>query len=308
MIVAFLDLLGFSNLLESDLKIAIDNLNLFNNTIFCKKIDEKHYEKARSVSSFSYVKSVSDSLILGSDNPDLFIIQLCDYFTTVYIESTVPFRNEFTDIKEVSSDRNTTIVREGNKIEINSKGAFPVLFRGGISFGDECPFFEENQIINGKMVKGALNVTGPTYLKAVQLEKSGKGPRLFCDKKVADKINDKSIIKEVNAEKSIYEIIWTVRACEKLGCSPGILIDNSVYKTLVNPALNLYRYYWNYYYHSENKEGKKIIKQYEELVRLVCRGSLIYARKKSDQEYREVFNALSKILVGYPELKNILEI
>lgn len=291
MIVAFLDLLGFSNLLESDQKIALDNLNHFNNAIFCKKIDEKHYEKVKSVSSFSYLISFSDSLVLGSDDPDLFIEQLCNYLATVYIESTVPFRNEFADIKEVSSDRNMTTVREGNQIEINFNGAFPVLFRGGISFGDEYPFFEENQIIKGILKKGAFNVTGPTYLKAVQLEKAGKGPRLFCDKKVVDKINDKSIIKEVNAEKSIYEIIWTVQGCIATQCSQAKEknVFRSIDETMLPPALNLYNYYY--------KKDERLAEHYEELVKLVCHGILIYAQKECNHKYREIYDYLVRKLV-----------
>lgn len=33
MIVAFMDLLGFSNLLRNNMEVAIDNLNTFNNVI-----------------------------------------------------------------------------------------------------------------------------------------------------------------------------------------------------------------------------------------------------------------------------------
>lgn len=302
MIVAFLDLLGFSYLLEEDQEVALANLNYFNNTLLIKKIDEKHYEKAKSVSSFSYLISFSDSLVLGSDQPTLFIKQLSDYLTGLYVDSTRPFINGMDPLN------NIILKKEGFHTGDERVRAFPVLFRGGLALGNDVSFFEEYHICEEIMERTSLNVTGVTYLDAVKLEKTGSGPRLFCSKKVADEISDKTIIREVDSERNIYEIIWTVRACEKLECSPENLIYNSVYKTLLIPALNLYRYYRNYYYHLENNEGEKIIKQYEELVRLVCRGSLIYARKKSDQEYREVFNALSKILAGYPELKNILEI
>lgn len=37
MIVAFLDLLGFSYLLEEDQEVALANLNYFNNTLLIKK-------------------------------------------------------------------------------------------------------------------------------------------------------------------------------------------------------------------------------------------------------------------------------
>ena len=297
MIVAFLDLLGFSYLLEEDQEVALANLNYFNNTLLIRKFDD-----IGDVSSFSNMISFSDSLVLGSEQPTLFIKQLSDYLTGLYIDSTRPFINGMDPLN------NIILKKEGFHTGDERVRAFPVLFRGGLALGNDVSFFEEYHICEGKMKRTSLNVTGVTYLDAVKLEKTGSGPRLFCSKKVADEISDKTIIRGVDAKNDIYEIIWTVRACEKLECSPGILMDNSVYKTLLIPALNLYRYYRNYYYHLRNNEGEKIIKQYEELVRLVCRGSLIYARNKSDQEYREVFNALSKILAGYPEVKNILEI
>lgn len=41
MIVAFMDLLGFSNLLRNNMEVAIDNLNTFNNVIKTRVIDNK---------------------------------------------------------------------------------------------------------------------------------------------------------------------------------------------------------------------------------------------------------------------------
>ena len=60
------------------------------------------------------------------------------------------------------------------------------MFRGGLSVGDECYFFKGNSIQNRKFCYDGYNVFGRTYLNAVRLENSGKGPRLFCDKSVVD--------------------------------------------------------------------------------------------------------------------------
>lgn len=299
MIVAFLDLLGFSYLLKTDQKVALNNLNHFNNDLLRRESDEKkmavsgketvtQLRETSSISSFSYMISFSDSLVLGSDKPDLFVKQLSGYLADLYIEFSEPFINPFKDINEVHSLKDTTSFREGTHIEVKSDRAFPLLFRGGLSLGDDVSFFKEYHICGKEMEKNSLNVIGLTYLEAVELEKSGKGPRLFCNKEVVDKISDKAIIREVDAKNNIYEIIWTVQACEKLEHSKGIAaVHNSIYGTLLLPALNLYKYY---------KDKVEVKDQYLELVKLVYRGSLIYAQKKSDQEYRKVKKVLLKIL------------
>lgn len=309
MIVAFLDLLGFSYLLKTDQKVALNNLNHFNNDLLRRESDDQKMDESdgdsvaklretSSISSFLYMISFSDSLVLGSDQPDLFVKQLSGYLADLYIEFSEPFINPFKDINEVHSLKDTTSLREGSRVEVKSDRAFPLLFRGGISYGKDVDFYQEYHIYEKTLKRNSLSVSGLTYLEAVELEKAGKGPRLFCNKEVVDKISDKAIIREVDAKKDIYEIIWTVQACEKLEHSKGIAaVHNSIYGTLLLPALNLYKYY----------KDKEVKDQYLELVKLVCRGSLIYARKKSDQEYREVFNALSKILADY-YIKNILEI
>ena len=48
MIVAFMDLLGFSNLLRNNMEVAIDNLNTFNNVIKTRVIDNKCHPKLKN--------------------------------------------------------------------------------------------------------------------------------------------------------------------------------------------------------------------------------------------------------------------
>lgn len=82
MIVGFLDLLGFSQLLDLSTEMAIDNVNSFNYVIKTRVMDnmthpieeykrdypnDKHFQKfveKSAVSSFEYLISFSDSLIL----------------------------------------------------------------------------------------------------------------------------------------------------------------------------------------------------------------------------------------------------
>lgn len=113
MIVAFMDLLGFSNLLRNNMEVAIDNLNTFNNVIKTRVIDNKchpieeyrenypndvkfqQFVEKSSVTSFEQMISFSDSLVLGGTDCNMFIKQLMNFVATVYIEYSEPFQRIF---------------------------------------------------------------------------------------------------------------------------------------------------------------------------------------------------------------------
>ena len=227
MIVAFLDLLGFSQLLDLSTEVALDNMNSFNNVIKTRVLDiathpieeyknnypnDTHFLKfveKSAVSSFEYLISFSDSLILGSQDLPLFIEQLSNFVATLYINYSEPFRRKFDDLFNVDSNKNMSF-ENGS---LRNHKAFPILFRGGLSNGSDVGFFKENCIQNGKFCYDGYNVFGKTYLNAVKLEHSGKGPRLFCDKSIVDNLKNRSMIRIVDRDDEIYEIVWTVEAC-----------------------------------------------------------------------------------------------
>lgn len=151
--------------------------------------------------------------------------------------------------------------------------AFPLLFRGGISVGEKIDFFYENHIKDNKLERSSLNVIGLTYLKAVEFESFGKGPRLFCDKSVVDVVNEKTkrILKEVDKDKGIYEIVWTIEGCEVRGCSNDDKWENVIDRIndkMLPSAINLYQYY---------RKNKNLEVHYKELLKLVCKGIVKYA-------------------------------
>lgn len=301
MVVAFLDLLGFSQLLETSTEVAADNMNTFNGLIQAKIMDAKAYslkkykerfpdnefllknvEKAY-ITSFEHMISFSDSLVLGSQNVPLFVMQLSNFVANLYIESSKPFIPPFNKITDVESDRNAS-VKQGN---LKFHKAFPILFRGGLSVGTNVNFFSEYCIQNGIFLKEGYNVLGVDYLKAVKLESTQKGPRLFCNKSVVDELEDKSMIRYVDKQKDIYEIVWTVEGCEATGCSKEEKYNVADrIKTLMLPAaINLYCYY------SKIEAKQEILDHYKELLELVCRGIVRYA----DIKCSEAEDALKEI-------------
>ena len=59
--------------------------------------------------------------------------------------------------------------------------AFALLFRGGISYGEDAHFNREGNVWSDQYQVSSVNVSGLSYVKAVKSEKSESGPRLFCD-------------------------------------------------------------------------------------------------------------------------------
>ena len=306
LIVAFLDLLGFSALLQTNVEVALDNMNSFNNIIKTRFIDDKchpieeyknnypndidlqNFVKKSSVTAFNQMISFSDSLVLGGEDCNLFIMQLANFVATAYINYSESFKNAFTGISNVETDK----IVSGNKYgSIRYHKAFPLLFRGGISVGKNIGFFNEYHIYNNKLEQTSLNVFGLTYLNAVKLEGTEKGPRLFCDKSVVDATDNeiKKYIKLVDGEKGIYEIVWTIEGCEATEyCTSDKWqnVKDRIQDKMLPSAINLYQYYQN---------DKDLEPQYKEFLYLVCEGIIKYAKDNYNQE-DDAINYINKVL------------
>ena len=313
MIAAFLDLLGFSALLQTNVEVALDNMNSFNDIIKTRFIDNKchpveeyesnypndidfqNFVKKSSVTAFNQMISFSDSLVLGGEDCNLFIMQLANFIATAYIYYSEPFKKHFTDINIVETNRSASGNKDGS---IRYHKAFPLLFRGGVSVGENIGFFNEYHIHNNELKQTSLNVFGLTYLNAVKLEGAGNGPRLFCDKSVVDSIDDevKKYIKLVDGEKGVYEIVWTIEGCEATDCSLSNKWNNVIDKIqdkMLPSAINLYKYYRN----SKDLECVNINLElkYKELLDLVCIGIIKYAKDKCNREI-DAINCINKVL------------
>lgn len=276
MVVAFLDLLGFSHLINDDTEAAYYNLELFNHAIEVRIRDsvklsnsgDNDFFENQLLTSFKHMISISDSLIIGSTKADLFLRQLSCFVARLFIDYSNRFEQPFLNIKSVK--------REGFGHIDENHNVFPILFRGGISFGDDVNFFPELYIndIDKKEIekyKYGLNVRGRSYVEAVNLEGAGKGPRLFCNKKFIDMLSDdnKNAIRIVDKEKNLYEIVWTYYACEVSKCSSNKMnnVIERINQLLLPRVINLYRFYQN-----------SICKNhYVEFVKLSCRGIKKYA-------------------------------
>lgn len=288
MIVAFLDLLGFSSLLQRNAETALDNLNAVNDAIKTR-ITDRRVMCSPSVSepkvdsnaekwtlmSFNQMISFSDSLVFGGNDANSFVLQLANFVASIYIKRSEPFRKQFNNMNSITTNQNVDAVGSGF---YRYHQAAPVFFRGGVSVGDQVCFFDGCNIRDAEICQ-SRNITGNTYLNAVKLEQSGKGPRLFCDHRVVDALSDKNVkamIKKVEGSTDIFEIVWTMEGCSfPEDCSDKWAnIRKSIDTTMLPSAINLYRYYRN----------EKVLKeQYEELLKLVCCGIIKYADVECDR-------------------------
>lgn len=289
MVIAFLDLLGFSWLVKNNIVTANDNLNTFNRIIREKIIDNKtqpiekcseengfrEFVRNAALSSFDNMISISDSLVIGATDADLFVKQISGFIATTFFQSSESFRTPFTDLEFVE---NKNIYDVDSNYRYYPHMAFPILFRGGISFGNDIIFHKVGQICQGQYSEDGLNVRGMSYVEAVKLEKSGKGPRLFCNKKFVDSLkNEKHTI--IPVEDDIYEIIWTYYACEATGYRVGDKMHNvkdRIEDKLLIRAVNLYNYYYQHQDKSRRREEQEY-KHYEEFILLICKGIIKYA-------------------------------
>lgn len=317
MLVAYLDILGFSRLIKQDMTKVNDVLCMVQDRMKTEFVDdklhpqeefEKHNPKeswalsARSrFSTFDYFISASDSVVIISqkDTP-LFMRNLSYFMATTFMLSAKPFQKNFSDVACVNSE---------HFIDFPPHKAEPILFRGGIAQGErkDICISEIRNIIDKKPEK-AWNISGETFLRAVKAESRGKGPRLFCDKSIVEWINQLSYHETEDLKKMIrkagegddesYELVWTIDACESdfgstRGTSISHLEDNvtrSIEENLFPPAKNICE--------AHRSDNEDVFKHYEEFMYLIVNGILQYARKNKLDNIKKVEKDLLKEMEG----------
>lgn len=327
MVIAFLDLLGFSWLVKNNIVTANDNLNTFNRIIQQKIIDNKvqpiekcseengfrEFVRNAALSSVDNMISISDSLVIGATDADLFVKQISSFIATTFFQSSESFTTPFSDLESVENKR---IYDVDSNYQYYPHMAFPILFRGGISFGNDIIFHKVGQICQGQYSEYGLNVRGLSYVEAVKLEKSDKGPRLFCNKKFVDSLeNEKHAI--VPVKENIYEIIWTYYACEATECRVGdkmYNVKNRISDKLLIRAVNLYNYFYQHQDKSRKQEEQEY-NHYKEFILLICKGIIKYAHD-NNLELSRVYDMIGEQtnrLIGWKipfngdEMKNIFD-
>jgi len=267
--VAFIDLLGFKYFVNKDLLGALSLIENTHETLKESIIDEnihpastysdpglKALAEKSFVDSFNIFLPFSDSIIILSENPNKFICQLSNFiYKCFHLTSHI-----YPTAKE----------GKNGEIEVtdNIEHWFPTLFRGGISFG-KVNLFESPMVIEGK-VNALPNVVGIPYIKAIKLEQSGKGPRLFCDDSFVSQLSmeNKRFIVPVNNNESkeqTYEILWP--AFRYIEGNPPQVEAND-FSEYYLPAVALANHY----------KDAETVEHYHQFKILLIRSTLVYFR------------------------------
>lgn len=256
-IVAYIDLLAFSNYLRENTSDALMAMNNYNTILSTKIRDEitnpvssypkelQELAKIHSIDSFDFFLPFSDSVFLMSSNCSSFIKQLGSFilqsFTLtadIYTHPVDSSNPEMGYINNYSINKDGELVL--NKGECNY---YPALFRGGLAYGEAFPI-ELSSIID-KAPSKAKVITGKAVVNAVLMESSVKGPRLVFCQDVFEQLNEdaRDYCRKIPDINNMYEVLWPalefIRQNDLIQCKQEI---QKMYEILL-PAYNLWKAY-----------------------------------------------------------------
>lgn len=256
-IVAYIDLLAFSNHVRENTSDALMAMNNYNTIISTKLRDElinlassypielQQLAKNHSIDSFDYFLPFSDSVFLMSSKCSSFIKQLGSFvlqsFTIsshFYSNPIDPSHPEKNYINNYSIDSNGQLV-----VHQDFCNYYPALFRGGLAYGEAFPI-ELLSVIDKKSAKSKV-LTGSAVVDAVRLESKVKGPRLLFRKDVFDQLDGdaKVYCRILPEENGLFEILWPALIFIKQNEESQDMGELSKMYELIVPAFNLWKAY-----------------------------------------------------------------
>lgn len=273
-ICCYIDILGFSNFVKEDPKGALSLLQNYQVQLqqFKEIPEANEYLAPYRKDSFKYLIPFSDSIFFYSENPSDFVLQLSDFIHSSFAFTSNAFANpEDPDHPENVTEK-SMVARDGEIVtKDHSAKWYPLLFRGGIGFGD-AQVYELNAIQNGQPSKTPF-VFGNSVIEAVKFEQLGvKGPRILCSKHFYDQLNEraKKIVHPAFDTPGIYEVNWTavhyIMSDDLNDWFVGYLLMNDFYRPLLAPASNL----WKAYNHLP------ISQHYYNFLKLIVKGAQHY--------------------------------
>jgi hypothetical protein len=269
-IVAYLDILGFKNYTLIDPAGAAQLLLNYHDIINTKLADMAQFPAENypdpglqnlaldgEVGSFETFLPFSDSVFVISGQPDLLIRQISRFL----IDSFLLTSNAFAHPKNPTNLTTVTVT------ELSLQGVtgrhdehwFPLLFRGGISFGVVL-LPKVTAIVQGCKIP-ITNLAGCAVVNAVSLEKAGKGPRLFCREDFYNLLSAQShnFMGEINDH--YYELLWPAFVYHETG-QPHIEINH--FTDLFLPAANLWL---------ASRQQPEVEPHYREFLKLIVRST-----------------------------------
>lgn len=270
---AFLDILGFSEYVKADIAGAARLLESQRQILQVKLGDAQWYEtkmaevsdlgRTHLVSSFKHFLPFSDCIFIASDTPDLFVRQLAHFL----IEAFLFTGHAYTHPADPANPTEVGIrVFDVTIVTDEKHHWYPVLWRGGLSFG-RVEFLDTAGLKQGAPFSVPLLV-GPAVASAVALEKTAKGPRLFCPPEFKSCLTDSKLLP--------YFVPVVGKPCEEF-LWPALLFNDDTRPVLelcrlhdlLLPAVNLWR----------AQKDLKAKEQYLEFIRLLARSAKTWAEQ-----------------------------
>lgn len=296
-LICFLDILGFGNVTIKNINNALELISDYQTIINLKITDEKTHPILKItnedllVDSFETFLPFSDSIFITSTIPEKFIKQVSHFLIHSFQLNAEQYTNP--ESKENPLSTNINIFKSTSEITTINIERSPLLFRGGVSYG-EVESININSIINNE-ISTITNLTGKALVESVKLEKSGKGPRVFCNKSLIDNLSEECIEKYIGTilKDELYEIYW-----------PSLIYidDNSFegnikyFDTLFIPATNL----WKAFNHLDYGI------HYYEFIKLIVQSTLKYFKFNGDEIYASNYITEKIKFVGLYEKTNDL--
>jgi hypothetical protein len=270
---AFLDLLGFSEYVKTDLvgaarllesQRAILNTRLDDATVYVRNGTVlSDLANDHLVSSFDHFLPFSDSIFIASASPDQFVRQLATFLVAAFSFTGHVFACPEDPARPERVDTRCFAAAGVSKAQENW---YPALWRGGLSFG-RVELLGTHALANGGRIEMPMLV-GVPVVEAVRFEKNSgeKGPRIFCGPTFKDHLSDTTVLPYIVPvpQKSCDEFLW-----------PAFLFhdhDNALlelYQTheLLAPAINLWK----------AKRSTPVVDHYFQFVRLIARSATKWA-------------------------------
>lgn len=256
-IVAYIDLLAFSNHVRENTGDALMAMNNYNTILSTKIRDElvnpvasypeglKELAKMHSIDSFDYFLPFSDSVFLMSNDCNSFIKQLGSFvlqsftFTSHFYKDPIDLANP-----EKGYINNFSFNQDGHVV-VNTDvcNYYPALFRGGLAYGEAFPI--DLYAVMGKQPSKSKVLTGAAVVDAVKLESSVKGPRLIFGEKVFLQLNKdtRDYCRIIPENHTMYEILWPAMEYIKQNDQHQCAQEISKMYELVIPAYHLWKAY-----------------------------------------------------------------
>ena len=280
-VVIYLDLLGFSNFVNEDQDGAVEILRNFHDVLRIRRRFEQNQPASsmpdgqlkilaeRNASdSFVHLIPMSDSMFIVSEQPDKVVEQLSTFLSNCFLYVAANYDSPTNVIQQPFTD--VRVTASGNVERRHGReNWYPILFRGGISFG-KLDVIENEGISYGQEVPFP-NVVGQAVVRAVELEQIGlPGPRILVDGNFVEQLR-RPVTKYLRRRGQVWELLW-----------PGFkyLEDDDersqsyVFGELFSPAWILWKHYF----------GQRPERHYRAFLELIVRSHLAFAESASNPD------------------------